>query len=84
MQIDYINYTPVASFIGGVLIGLSSVFLFFMFGRIAGISGIVGGFLKFSKNDTLWRFYFLLGIILSGSIFYRFIDTFFLELLKYS
>ncbi len=36
------EFTPIASTLGGVLIGLSAVMLMAFNGRIAGISGIVG------------------------------------------
>ncbi len=75
MQIDYLNFTPVESLVGGIIIGLASILMLVMFGKIAGISGIIGELLKLSKNDSLWRFSFLFGIALSGQIFYSFIDS---------
>jgi hypothetical protein len=39
-------FTPVSAAVGGVLIGLSATMLWLGNGRIAGISGIVGGLWK--------------------------------------
>lgn len=65
MTIDWAHFTPWSSLAGGILIGLAtSIFLFFN-GRIAGISGIVGGLLHPAKGDIGWRMAFVLGIILS-------------------
>ena len=69
MTIDLNNFTPWASLVGGLIIGLATV-LFLMFnGRIAGISGIVGGLLNPKKGDILWRIAFVAGLVLSPLIF---------------
>ena len=69
MTIDWNNFTPWTSLIGGLIIGLATV-LFLMFnGRIAGISGIVGGLLNPKKGDILWRIAFVAGLVLSPLIF---------------
>jgi uncharacterized membrane protein YedE/YeeE len=49
------NFTPVASAIGGTLIGLAAVLLMLLTGRIAGISGIFGGLFSIPASDTAWR-----------------------------
>jgi|SRR5579871_4477352 len=50
--------------IGGVLIGISAVLLMMLSGRIAGISGIVGGLLPPAPApDRSWRLAFVLGLI---------------------
>lgn len=51
---------------GGALIGLSSSAMMFFVGRIAGISGILGGALKPVEGDTAWRLLFLAGLIVGG------------------
>lgn len=56
------GFTPVLSTLGGVLIGLAAVALLYFNGRIAGISGIIGGVLRPHPGDTLWRALFLLGL----------------------
>lgn len=57
------GFTPVLSTVGGVLIGLAAVALLYFNGRIAGISGIMGGVLRPQQGDTLWRAVFLAGLI---------------------
>lgn len=60
------NFTPVASLVGGVLIGIAAVAMLLFNARIAGISGIFGGLLHAKRGDTLWRGLFVLGLILGG------------------
>ena len=61
------EFTPLSSFLGGALIGLSALWLLLSLGRIAGISGIVGRLaLPTSDRDgLLWRLAFLGGLILA-------------------
>ena len=55
--------------IGGVLIGLSAVLLMAFSGRIAGVSGIVGGLLPpKAVTDRSWRLSFVLGLVLAPLI----------------
>lgn len=63
MQIDFQHFTPVASLVGGLLIGLAAASLVFFNGRIAGISGIVGGLLRWPRGDKSWRLAFLAGML---------------------
>ena len=71
MLIDGALFTPLASLGGGLLIG-AAVALFILFnGRIAGISGIVGGLLRPSRGDMAWRLAFVLGLV-SAPLLYRF------------
>jgi uncharacterized membrane protein YedE/YeeE len=60
------NFTPLASLLGGVLIGLGASAMLLLDGKIAGISGILGGVLKPVKGDTLWRVCFLTGLLAGG------------------
>ena len=60
------DFTPVAGAIGGALIGLSAALLLALNGRIAGISGIVGGLLRPVHGDVLWRLLFVLGLALGA------------------
>lgn len=61
------NFTPVASGIGGLLIGISAALLLFANGKIAGISGIAGGLLtKPPRGDVLWRVVFVVGLLAGG------------------
>ena len=59
------NFTPVQAATGGLLIGLSAALMMLLKGRIAGISGIIGGLLHPSQGDTSWRVLFLAGMMLA-------------------
>jgi uncharacterized membrane protein YedE/YeeE len=60
-MIDWANFTPLTALAGGVLIGLASGALVLINGRIAGISGILGGLLH--TGDRPWRWAFLAGLM---------------------
>ena len=64
-MIDFVHFTPWMSLAGGMLIGLAATLLVLLHGRIAGISGILGGLLRPSPGDTAWRALFLLGLVLA-------------------
>jgi uncharacterized membrane protein YedE/YeeE len=57
------HFTPVSSLVGGLLIGVGAVMLMLFLGRIAGISGIVGGLLGFDRRESGWRLAFVAGLI---------------------
>jgi uncharacterized membrane protein YedE/YeeE len=65
MTIDWIRFTPWTSLLGGMLIGLAAALLILSSGRIAGISGILGGLLRRAPGDAAWRALFLLGLVLA-------------------
>ncbi|WP_343729179.1 YeeE/YedE family protein [Duganella sp.] len=65
MKIDYVHFTPWASLAGGVLIGLAAALLIARMGRIAGISGIIGGLFRPVKGDIGWRLAFIAGLIIA-------------------
>lgn len=58
--------TPFTSLAGGALIGLASALLLWMNGRIAGISGILGGLAARDSNEIGWRLAFGLGLVGGG------------------
>lgn len=60
------NFTPIASTLGGLLIGVASAMVLVFNGRIAGISGVSGGIFRFQKGDLLWRSLFVGGLVLGG------------------
>ncbi len=62
MTIDWNAFTPWHALAGGMLIGLSAVLFALLDGRIAGISGIVGGLLKPKEGDRAWRVAFVFGM----------------------
>jgi uncharacterized membrane protein YedE/YeeE len=57
------NFTPLSALGGGLLIGISATMLLLLQGRLAGISGILGGLWRAQSGDGLWRFLFLLGLV---------------------
>ncbi|MDO8051087.1 MULTISPECIES: YeeE/YedE family protein [unclassified Janthinobacterium] len=63
MHIDWQHFTPWASLAGGMLIGLAAALLILFNGRIAGISGILGGLLRPRRGDLGWRIAFLAGLV---------------------
>ena len=67
------NFTPVASLVGGLLIGLSAVLIMGLNGRIAGISGIFFGVLFGNSGDRIWRVLFVVGLVL-GPVIYSLIS----------
>jgi uncharacterized protein len=62
MTIDWTHFTPWASLAGGILIGIAAAMLVLLNGRIAGISGIVGGLLAPRGSDIAWRLAFVAGL----------------------
>ena len=69
MHIDWNAFTPYASLAGGVLIGLAVALFVLLNGRIAGISGVLGGLLTAGKGDVSWRVAFLLGLIAAPAVY---------------
>ena len=63
MVIDSIHFTPLASFGGGLLLGLGAAVLLLANGRVAGVSGIAGGLLRPARGDIGWRLAFILGLL---------------------
>ncbi len=54
-----------AAIFGGILIGLATGLLYFLNGRVLGISGIAH---NFARNPLSWRGYFIAGLLVSGVI----------------
>src|SRR5687768_3750959 len=65
MSIDWSHFTPWTSAAGGILIGLAAGMLVLLNGRIAGISGIVGGLLVPRRGEIGWRLAFVAGLLLA-------------------
>lgn len=68
-MINWTEATPINSLAGGMLIGVAVSILILFNGKIAGISGILGGVLKFKAEDVGWRLLFLLGLLISPVIY---------------
>lgn len=62
MTIDWLHFTPWTALAGGALIGLAAALLWWLTGRIAGISGLVGGLLTL-PDDWPLRLAFTVGLI---------------------
>jgi uncharacterized membrane protein YfcA/uncharacterized membrane protein YedE/YeeE len=68
------SFTPIPALVGGALIGLSASAMLLLNGRVAGVSGILGGAVRPTENDLGWRLSFLSGLLLGGALlasFYR-------------
>ena len=63
MSIAWQEFTPWAALAGGMLIGLAAAMFVLLNGRIAGISGVIGGLFKPVKGDVAWRAVFVLGLV---------------------
>lgn len=76
ISINWDAFTPYPALAGGVLIGLSAIMLILLTGRVAGISGILGGLLKPQMNETLWRLTFVLGMVAAPWLYQALIGSF--------
>jgi uncharacterized membrane protein YedE/YeeE len=56
-------FDPASALLGGALIGLAAVLLMMLSGRIAGVSGVLGGLLTAPASDRSWRIAFIAGLI---------------------
>jgi len=68
MTIDWNAFTPYSALAGGVLIGLGTAVLLLLNGRIAGISGILGGLLTRTPGETGWRLAFTVGLLVGPAL----------------
>jgi uncharacterized protein len=69
MTVDWPSFTPWSALMGGLLIGLATAGLLMFNGRIAGISGIVGGLLSPKPGDVRWRAAFVLGLLMAPTFY---------------
>ncbi|WP_372982836.1 YeeE/YedE family protein [Marinobacter sediminum] len=63
IDVAWSDFTPWTALAGGLLIGLATALFLLLNGRIAGISGILGGLLSPSRGDIAWRLAFMAGLI---------------------
>jgi uncharacterized membrane protein YedE/YeeE len=63
MTVDWNAFSPWSSLAGGALIGIAAAMLALLNGRIAGISGVLGGLLKPVRGDIGWRVAFIVGLL---------------------
>jgi uncharacterized membrane protein YedE/YeeE len=63
-MIDWASFAPGRALAGGLMIGAASALLILCTGRIAGISGIIGGLVRRNSSDEVtWRGAFLIGLV---------------------
>ena len=74
MTIAWNVFTPWTALIGGMLIGLAAAMFALFNGRIAGISGVLGGLFKPTRGDIGWRLAFIGGLV-GASLVYRLFAT---------
>lgn len=67
MTIDWLHFSPWASLAGGALIGLGAALFMLGNGRIAGISGLLGGVLEGGEGRAE-KALFLLGLLLAPAL----------------
>jgi uncharacterized protein len=73
MTIDVLSFTPWTALAGGVLIGIAAAIFVLVNGRLAGISGIVGGLLRPTLPDIGWRVAFVAGLVVAPSLYGAFV-----------
>lgn len=66
---DFTHSAYMSSLTGGLLIGIAAAMFVLLNGRIAGISGILGGLLQADKGDKIWRVMFLLGMVTAPFVY---------------
>src|SRR5450830_946640 len=75
MTINWVSFTPWEALAGGALIGLAAALLLVLNGRIAGISGILGGLIgAAAEGDRRWRWMFLVGLLVAAPL-WRLVGT---------
>jgi len=65
MQINWLEFTPDPSLLGGILLGLAAALYVHLHGRILGISGIISGLLHPKVGDVIWRLAMVSGLLSS-------------------
>ena len=77
INIDWLNFTPYHSLIGGICIGLAAVIIMLVNGRIMGISGVLSD-LMFDRdtNNLIWRVVFIIGVLIGPLIYMMILGSF--------
>ena len=70
LTIAWTEFTPWSALAGGVLIGMAAAMFVLLNGRIAGISGVIGGLFKPVTGDVAWRAAFVIGLV-GAPLIYR-------------
>ena len=75
--IDWVNFTPINSLLGGLFIGLAAAILLLANGRIMGISGILGDIILFKEKDQIsWRIVFVIGVLIGPFLYLMIFENF--------
>ena len=69
MTLDLNAFTPASALAGGALIGLAAAMFLLFNGRVAGISGIVGGLLRPKQGEVSWRLAFVIGLMVAPLVY---------------
>jgi len=74
--IDWVNFTPINSLLGGIFIGLAATILLLANGRIMGISGILSDIILFKEKDQVsWRIVFVIGVLIGSFLYLMIFQT---------
>ena len=74
--IDWTNFTPINSLLGGIFIGLAATILLLANGRIMGISGILSDIFLFKEKDQVsWRIVFVIGVLIGSFLYLMIFQT---------
>ena len=68
-MLSWTEVNPLMALIGGMLIGIAASMLLLFNGKVAGISGILGGLINPKKHDIAWRLAFVVGLAVSPIIY---------------
>lgn len=69
MTLDLNAFTPASALAGGALIGLAAAMFLLFNGRVAGISGILGGLLRPKQGEVSWRLAFVMGLVAAPVVY---------------
>ena len=72
MTIDWTAFTPWSALVGGAIIGFAAAMFALVNGRIAGVSGIVGGLLRPALPEVGWRAAFIAGLVAAPIVYVAF------------
>ena len=61
-----VNFTPWTALAGGALIGLAAAGMWWLYGRLAGVSSILGMAMISRGEELGWRAAFIAGLFLAG------------------
>lgn len=68
-MIDWAHFTPWSSLAGGLVIGAAAAIFVLLNGRVAGISGIIGGLVRPAGGGISWRLAFVAGLLVAPAAY---------------